>query len=299
MSSENDEKTVKWYTFHSEKNGRDYYYEPITQVVTWIRPDSLHTHPVVPETPKEEILERRVSFHASVEEEKNVHMTEEQGEESQMSYSRRIPVLIVAIVLLCGLIIGASYMGWLPRGPLGSAFFGEESRQKTTSDTKTKVQHDQKHHSQPKIDRAPNRREKYADKKETPEAHVESATKTDRAHVETESWRPPIYLERKMLHHETKDTEESARKKEDTKEYRREERKPIQEKRRRGQPREADIRETSRHYMKESVPQASEKELPRKKGCLVPFAHVFSSYCRKMIAQKPVYDMDDLLDSLI
>jgi len=276
--------------------------------VTWIRPDDLHTHPVVPESPKQqeeaEILQRRVSFHASVDKDAKVQQDRSldlgvstQGESTDES-CRRIPVLVL-IMLLCTIVVTASYMGWLPRGPLGSALFGEEAKPRDDMIPPKKVhrQRDSKPMEQvrPKIDISTHQRESVI-KKEPPARFV--------VH-ETNPVLPLLPATQTLRETEKKDADEEMVTREQQTESRphtpklqEEELKPVKVEKKEPLMVETHTREiTSPRHQKQSP--AVEKQLPRKKGCLVPFAHLFSKKCRKALAQKPVYDMDALLNSLI
>ena len=284
MSSkfDNDEKPIKWYTFHSDKCDRDYYYEPNTKVVTWIRPAELHTHPVVPETPKqqeESVVERRVSFHSSVDqdaEDRIIEMgaSEEQQVESNDTLSGRRSPLLTVVLLLCTVVLTASYMGWLPRGPLGSAFFGEGAPK--TDDIRPK-----------KVDRTSHKRDHGSEKESI---HMKASNTRDSEHGRIKAH---VSMEGDDIEKKARAIDASDQSHHTTPKPRREERQRAKIQRKEERVETDNIGETAngRH---------EETEVPRrKKACLVPFAHVFSRECRKIIAQRPVYDMDALLDSLI
>lgn len=319
----NTETPVKWYTFYSEKSQRDYFYEPRSKVVTWIRPDELHTFPEVPSAPpstqqqQEEdkpsiTAERRVSFHASVDEGGNNELQQARGvvgvEEPLSDDGRHghIPRLLIMLLLLClVLVMAGSYMEWLPRGPLGSAMFGNDQR--TTKEGAPK--------------KPTNRREVPRKKKERRAMdQVKPNTENIRAMASREK---PGVSTRKKERVKPSNVESGAEKRkshaapakesaakeqgassrhEDTPKPRKQEMAKLTEnevvmagsesKKKKKSLQTPDSRRSAKKTAKEEPP-------PRKKGCLMPFAHVFFRECRKMLAQEPVYDMDAFLDSLI
>lgn len=291
LSQVEDEEPVKWYTFHSAKTGRDYYYEPNSKVVTWIRPDDLHTtYPSVPQTPlptQAETVEKRVSFHESVHE-NDTGAPRERGMTSVMSNdditksasigSSRVktPVLLL-VICLCILVVTASYMEWLPRGPLGSSIFGVDesisSKQTGAADSSKKAP---KPHKDAHVQQTRN-----TVKKESPVRNTDNEAR--RARHETmarqqTSWR--FQQEQQNSPEKSSRTEHHS--------------KPNEKQR----DRKSNMLKDAGHEEMHSI-DSKDAANPVKKRCMVPFAHVFSKQCRTILAQQPVYDMDALLDSLI
>jgi hypothetical protein len=264
MSLKSENEPIKWYTFYSQKAGREYYYEPRSGVVTWILPDDLHPQPVVKPS-KEVPLGRRVSFHESVENPETPaprslrKVGNTTSTKDKLNHGRRIPIIASIIILcLCVLLGTAFFTGWLSRGMLGLEKFGNNAdNTEALALTGAFVGNS----NEKDIQRVKPRETNNLQHKDGPERRGETLSTT------AEETAP---LQEKLAEDTANTTADAIRSN-------------VQKK----------------HAEDTAATEQGSKEINMPTKCLIPFAHVFSRKCRKVLAKRPVYDMVAFLDSMI
>jgi hypothetical protein len=236
MSLKSENEPINWYTFYSQKAGREYFFEPKSGVATWILPDDLHPQPVV--KPREVPLGRHVSFHESVENPempapRSLGKVGDTRTRNKLNDGRPISVIASIIKICLCVLLGTAFTGWLSRGMLGIEMYGNDA-------DKTEV---------------------------STGAFLWNSNESD---IQSIKAHEPSNVEHKgdtERQGETLFTTAEEKHAEDT----------------------AAAGQGSKEINETLVPT----------NCLLPFAHLFSRECRRVLAKRPVYDMDAFLDSMI